>query len=57
MGVRLSRQGLATLLYVILWNTGGRGVTGWEWILVILAFLADAAAHTASAAARRRGAF
>jgi hypothetical protein len=28
---------LTTLLYVILWNTGGRGATGWEWILVILA--------------------
>ena len=32
---------LTTLLYVILWNTGGRGVTGWEWIVVILALFGD----------------
>ena len=48
---------LTTLLYVILWNTGGRGVTGWEWIFVILAFFGDVVAHSASVAARRRGAF
>jgi hypothetical protein len=46
-----------TLMYVILWNTGGRGVTGWEWALVILALLGDAAAHAASAARRRQIAF
>ncbi|HSC49813.1 MAG TPA: hypothetical protein VLD16_06060 [Gaiellaceae bacterium] len=45
---------LTTLLYVILWNTGGRGVTGWEWIVVILAFLGDVAAHGMSAARRRQ---
>ena len=32
---------LTTLLYVILWNTSGRGVTGWEWAVVILAIFAD----------------
>ena len=37
-----------TLLYVILWNTGGRGVTGWEWIFVILAVLVDVGSHGAS---------
>ena len=46
---------LTTLLYVILWNTGGRGVTGWEWIFVILAFFGDLASH--AAAGRQRGAF
>ena len=44
---------LTTLLYVILWNTGSRGVTGWEWIVVILAFFGDVAAHSVSAARRR----
>jgi hypothetical protein len=44
-----------TLLYVILWNTGGRGVTGWEWIFVILGFFADAA--SAGGSARRRAAY
>src|SRR5437762_11517552 len=34
---------LTTLLYVILWNTGGRGVTGWEWIFLILALFGDLA--------------
>ncbi|HET7758945.1 MAG TPA: hypothetical protein VFK62_03405 [Gaiellaceae bacterium] len=44
---------LTTLLYVILWNTGGRGVSGWEWIVVILAVFGDVAAHSVSAARRR----
>jgi len=44
-----------TLLYVLFWNTGGRGVTGWEWILVILGVFVDVASHGASA--RRRAAF
>ena len=47
---------LTTLLYVILWNTGGRGVTGWEWIFVVIAFFGDLVAHGASEA-RRREAF
>ena len=47
---------LTTLLYVILWNTGGHGVTGWEWIVVVFAFFGDVAAHAAGAA-RQRGAF
>jgi len=34
---------LTTLLYVILWNTGGRGVTGWEWLIVILGVFGDLA--------------
>jgi hypothetical protein len=46
---------LTTLLYVILWNTGGRGVTGWEWIFVILAVFGDIASHGVSS--RQRNAF
>jgi hypothetical protein len=44
---------LTTLLYVILWNTGGRGVTGWEWIFVILAVFGDLASYARSAGRRR----
>jgi len=47
---------LTTLLYVILWNTGGPGVTGWEWIFVVVVFFGDVAVHGAGAA-KRRGAF
>jgi hypothetical protein len=32
---------ITTLVYVILWNTNGRGVNGWEWLLVILGVLCD----------------
>jgi hypothetical protein len=42
---------VTTLLYVILWNTNGRGVDGWEWIVVIFGVLADLASY----AARARG--
>jgi hypothetical protein len=44
---------LTTLLYVILWNTGGRGVTGWEWLLVILAIFGDLASYAGRRYARR----
>jgi hypothetical protein len=36
------------LLYVILWNTGGRGVSGWEWLFVILAIFGDLASYAGS---------
>jgi hypothetical protein len=36
---------ITTLLYVILWNTGGYGVDGWEWILVILGVFVDIASY------------
>jgi hypothetical protein len=44
-------------MYVIFWNTGGRGVTGWEWIFVILAVFADLASYGGGAYGRRRGAY
>jgi hypothetical protein len=45
---------LTTLLYVILWNTGGRGVTGWEWVFVILAVFGDLSSYSRAAYGRRR---
>ena len=48
---------VAVLLYVILWNTGGRGVTGWEWFFVILAVLGDLASYGGSRYGRRRPAY
>ena len=48
---------LTTLLYVILWNTGGRGVTGWEWIFVIFALFADLASYSGGVYGRRQGAY
>ena len=45
---------LTTLMYVILWNTGGHGVVGWEWILVVLAFFWDVATHGGGVFSRRR---
>jgi hypothetical protein len=44
---------LTSLTYVILWNTGGYGVDGWEWILVVLAVFADLASYGASRYGRR----
>jgi hypothetical protein len=43
-----------TLTYVVLWNTNGRGVSGWEWIFVVLAVVVDLGSHGDSA--RRRAA-
>ena len=48
---------LTTLLYVILWNTGGRGVTGWEWFFVVLAVFGDLASYGGSRYGRRRPAY
>lgn len=41
-----------TLAYAIMWNVGGRGVDGFEWFLVILAFLADLASYGGAARGR-----
>jgi hypothetical protein len=42
-----------TLAYALMWNNGTHEVTGFEWFIVILAFLADLAAHGGTA--RERG--
>jgi len=34
-----------TLAYALMWDTGGHGVSGFEWFIVILAFLFDLAAY------------
>ena len=48
---------LTMLMYVILWNTGGHGVNGWEWIFVIFAVFSDLASYGGSAYGRRQGAY
>jgi len=48
---------ITTLIYVILWNTNGRGVNGWEWILVVLGVFADLASYGRSAQSRRGTAY
>jgi hypothetical protein len=35
----------ATLAYAAMWVAGGNGVNGFEWLIVILAFLADLSSH------------
>ena len=42
-----------TLAYAAMWVSGGREVTGFEWFIVILAFLADLSSYTAGSRARR----
>ncbi len=38
-----------TLAYAVMWNTGSfHEVSGFEWFIVILAFLADLASYAAS---------
>jgi hypothetical protein len=34
-----------TLAYAIMWDTGTHAVTGFEWFVVVVAFLADLGAH------------
>ena len=34
-----------TLAYAVMWDTGTRTVDGFEWFIVILAFLADLASY------------
>jgi hypothetical protein len=34
-----------TLGYAVMWEVGGNGVNGFEWFIVILAFLADLASY------------
>ena len=48
---------ITTLLYVILWNTNGYGVDGWEWILVALGVVADLASYGRAAYRREAAAY
>lgn len=41
-----------TLAYAVMWSAGLNGVEGFEWFIVVLAFLADLSSYGASA---RRG--
>jgi hypothetical protein len=42
-----------TLAYVVMWDVGSRGVHGFEWFIVILAFLADLTSYATSDRHRR----
>jgi hypothetical protein len=48
---------LTTLLYVIVWNTNGRGVDGWEWLVVALAVAGDLGSYARAAYGRRQAAY
>jgi hypothetical protein len=48
---------LGTIMYVLFWNTGSHGVSGWEWILVVGAAFVDMASHAAGVAKRREAAY
>jgi hypothetical protein len=43
-----------TLAYAVMWTAGPNGVTGFEWFIVIFAFLADIGSYAASDNHRRR---
>lgn len=43
----------STLMYVILWDPV-TGVTGWEWSLMLLAFIIDVGSYSGGAFGRRR---
>ena len=41
-----------TLAYAVMWDTGTRGVNGFEWFIVILAFLVDLSSYAQGQRAR-----
>lgn len=43
-----------TLAYAVMWGVGGDGVTGFEWFIVILAFLVDLGSYAEGRRGRRR---
>ena len=43
-----------TLAYAVMWGVGSNGVTGFEWFLVILAFLVDLGSYAEGRRGRRR---
>jgi hypothetical protein len=42
-----------TLAYAVMWDVGTHRVTGFEWLVVGLAFLADLGSHGGTARGRR----
>ena len=44
-----------TLAYAVMWSVSSNGVEGFEWFIVILAFLADLSSYAASDRQRRAG--
>ena len=44
-----------TLAYAIMWDVGSSGVEGFEWFIVVLAFLADLSSYAVSDRQRRAG--
>ena len=44
-----------TLAYAIMWDVGTHEVTGFEWFVVVLAFLADLGSYGGGSRARRSG--
>ena len=44
-----------TLAYAVMWVVGTNGVEGFEWFIVVLAFLADLSSYAASDRQRRAG--
>jgi len=42
-----------TLAYAIMWTSGPDGVEGFEWFIVVLAFLADVSSYAGSDRQRR----
>ncbi len=41
-----------TLSYAVMWQVGGRNVEGFEWFLVILAFVIDLGSYAGASKAR-----
>src|SRR5262249_59091213 len=44
-----------TLAYAVMWDVGSNKVSGFEWFIVILAFLADLASYAERDKLRRNG--
>ncbi len=41
-----------TLAYIVMWNVGSRGVDGFDWLIVIFAFVVDVMSYVKSSQAR-----
>lgn len=44
-----------TLAYAVMWSVGAHGVSGFDWFIVILAFVVDLGAYAGRDRARRSG--